>query len=169
MNDIAQCIEEAQKLLEDASTSWKAMDEINGLVIVCDEIQETQKEVDTISMSMKALPAIEKMLNMGETQKLQDKLRKLCKEEAHYLKIVHPWQGEVSQITLKVNEKLMEFKATQTIVVSFQEEPVSAELVDSTKECVDKFKNDLVELHTSFKEFSTRVTTAIKEEKPTET
>ena len=39
MNVIAQCIEEAQKLLEDASTSWQAMDKIDDLVIVHDEIQ----------------------------------------------------------------------------------------------------------------------------------
>ena len=59
----------------------------------------------------------------------------------------------------------MEFKATQTSVASLQEEPVYVELVDSTKECVEEFRNDLVELHTSFTEFSTRVTAAIQDEK----
>ena len=141
------------------------MNKIDDLVAIHDEIQETQKEMDTISMSMKALPAIENMLKMGKTQKLQEKLRKLCREEAHYLKIVQPWQEEVSQIALKDNEKLMEFKATQTSVASLQEEPVYVELVDSTKECVEEFRNDLVELHTSFTEFSTRVTAAIQDEK----
>ena len=46
------------------------MDEFDDLVVVHDEIQETHKHVDTISASMKALPAIVKMLKMGETQKL---------------------------------------------------------------------------------------------------
>lgn len=164
-SDIAQRIEEAQKLLEDASTSWQAMDEIDDLVTVHDEIHEIRKEVDTISMSMKALPAIEKMLKMGETQKLQEKLRKLHREEAHYLKTIKPCQEEVSQIALKVNEKLTQFKATQTTVVSLQEEPLSVELVDSTREFVEKSKNDLTELRTSFTKLSTRVTTAIEEEK----
>ena len=59
----------------------------------------------------------------------------------------------------------MEFKATQTTVASLQEEPVSVELVDSTRECVEKCKNDIAELHTSFIEFFARVTTAIEEEK----
>ena len=59
----------------------------------------------------------------------------------------------------------MEFKATQTNVASLQEEPISTELVDSTRECVEKVKNELTELHTSFTEFSTKLTTAIQEEK----
>lgn len=144
---------EAQELLEDASTSWQAMDEFDDLVAFCDEIHETHKEVDTISVSMKALLAIEKMLKMGETPKLQERLRKLRREEAHYLKIVHPWKEEVSQIALKVNEKLTEFKATQTTIARLQEEPLSAELVDSTRECVEKCRNDLAEIRTSFTEF----------------
>ena len=37
LNVVAQHIEEAQKLLEDASTSWQAMDEIDDLVAVRDE------------------------------------------------------------------------------------------------------------------------------------
>lgn len=88
---VTQRIEEAQKLLEDDSTSWQAMDIIDDLVIVRNEIQETQKVVDTIYVSIKALPAIKKMLKMGETQKLQENLRKLHREEAHYLKTVQPW------------------------------------------------------------------------------
>ena len=74
--------------MEDDSTSWKAMDEFDDLVTIHDEIQEIEKKVDTISVSMKALPSIENMINMGETPTLQEKLRKLCREEAHYLKIV---------------------------------------------------------------------------------
>ena len=46
------------------------MDEFDDLVIVHDEIQETHKKVETIFVSMKALPIIEKMLKMDETQKL---------------------------------------------------------------------------------------------------
>lgn len=165
MNVITQRIEEDHKLLDDASTSWQSMDEIDDLVIVHDEIQETQKEVDTIFVSIKALLANEKMLKMGEKQKLQEKITKLCREEAHYLKIVQPWQEEVSQITIKVNEKLMKFKDMQTTVVSLQEELVSTEMIDSTRECAEQFKNDLAELQTSFIEFSVRVIIVIQEEK----
>ena len=165
VRDIAQHIEEAQKLLEVASASWQAMDEFDDLVAACDEIQETQKQVDTISMSMKALPAIEKMLKMGEMQKLQEKLRRLQREEEHFLKIVQPWQGEVPQIALKVNEKIMEIKATQATIVSLLEEPISAQQVYSTRESVEKCKNDLAELNTSFMEFSMRVNTTIEEAK----
>ena len=110
---------------------------------------------------MKSLPAIENMLKMGETHKLQERHRKLCREEAHYLKIVQPWKEEVSQIALKVNEKVIEFKATQTTVVSLLEEPVSMNLVDSTRESVEKCKNDLAELHTSFTKFFVWVNIAI--------
>ena len=67
----------------------------------------------------------------------------------------------MSQISVKVNEKLMKFKDMQTTIDSLPEEPVFVELVDSTRECVEKFKNHLAELHKSFIEFSTRVTTAI--------
>lgn len=137
-SDITQHIEEAQKLLEDASTYWQAMDEFDDLVALRAEIQETQTQVDTISTSMKALPAIEKMLQMGETQKLQDKLRKLHREEVHFLKTVQPWKAEVSQIALKVNENIMELKAMQTTVASLQEEPIFLEQVDSMKDSVEK-------------------------------
>ena len=71
----------------------------------------------------------------------------------------------MSHIALKVNEKLMEFKATQTTIGSLPEELISIELVDSTRECVEKCKNDLAKLHIIFTEFFTRVTTAIEEEK----
>ena len=71
----------------------------------------------------------------------------------------------MSQIVVKVNEKITEFKSMQTTIASLQEEPAFVELVDSTRECVEKFKNDLAELHTSFTEFFARVTTAIEEEK----
>lgn len=163
--DIAQCIEEAQKLLEDASTSWQAMDKFDDLFVVRNEIKETQKQVGTIFVSMKALPTIEKMLKMGETQKLQEKLRKLRREEANFLKIVQPWKGEVSQIDLKINEKIMELKATQTTIASLLEEPVSMEQVDPTRDSIEKCKNDLAELNTSFTEFFVRVNTTIEEPK----
>lgn len=62
------------------------------------------------------------------------------------MKIVQPWLDEVSQIALQVNEKLPEFKATQTTVASLLEEPATAELVSTTKECVEKMDKDLARL-----------------------
>ena len=71
----------------------------------------------------------------------------------------------MSQIDLKVNEKIADFKAMQTTIANLQEEPVSVEQVDSTRESIKKFKNDLAELNTSFTKFSMRVNTAIEEAK----
>ena len=51
VRDITQHIHEAQKLLEDASASWQAMDEFDDLITIHDEIQDTQKQVDTIYVS----------------------------------------------------------------------------------------------------------------------
>lgn len=53
----------------------------------------------------------------------------------------------------------------QTTIANLQEEPFFVELVDSTRESIEKCKNDLVELHTIFIEFSVSVNNAIEEAK----
>ena len=77
------------------------------------------------------------MLKMGKNKKLQGELQKLCTREEEYLKTVQPWQEEVSEITLQVDEKISEFKGMQTIVVSLLEDLVNVELVDTARECID--------------------------------
>ena len=106
---------------------------------------------------MKYFPAIQCMIKMGETKKLQTQMQMLRKDEACYLKIVQPSKDEVSQISLQVNEKLKEFKATQTIVASLLEEPATAELVETTKECVEQLEKDLVGLQHNFTIFTKKI------------
>ena len=71
---------------------------------------------------MKDMPLIQCMLMMGENKRLQTELQKLRAQEEKYLKTVQPWQEEVSQIALQVNEKLTEFKAMQTTVARLLDE-----------------------------------------------
>ena len=86
-----------------------------------------------------------------------------CKEE--YLKIVQPWQEEVSQIALQVDAKISEFKAMQTIVTSLLEALVSAELIDIVRECIDQIDRDLVEVKVGFVQFTTKVKGILKKPK----
>lgn len=60
---------------------------------------------------------------------------------------------------------MIELKATQMTIASIQEEPISTELVDTTKECVEQLEKDLVGLQTSFTDFSVRITTMVEEKK----
>ena len=130
---LAKHLEDAQKLLDETTNAWEAMNDIEDLVNVSEAIKKNQQEMDTIAAVMKDFPPIQRMLKMGEIKKLQTQMQPLRKDEAHYLKIVHPWQDKVSQIALQVNEKLKEFKATQTTVASLLEEPATAALVETTK------------------------------------
>ena len=66
------------------------------------------------------------------------------------MKTVQPWQEEVSEITLQVDAKISEFKAMQTTIAILLEAPVSAKLIDTTRECVDQIEKDLVELKAGF-------------------
>ena len=66
------------------------------------------------------------------------------------MKTVQPWQEEVSQIALQVNEKLTEFKAMQTTIGSLMDEPATVELVDTAQECVDQMNKDLAGLQDDF-------------------
>lgn len=114
---------------------------------------------------MKDLSPLQRMLKMGENKKLQSELQKLhtCKEE--YLKIVKPQQKEVSNIALNIDAKITDFKATQTIVASLLEDPITTELVDTAQECVEQIERDLTGLKTSLDQFKTKVKKIVKEMK----
>jgi len=81
------------------------------------------------------------------------------------LKIVQPWQEEVSTITLQLNAKLTEFKATQTIVTSLLEEPTTTDIVNTARECVDQMDKDLSGLKANFTKFSKKVKEILKSQK----
>ena len=115
-------------------------------------------EMDTIATAMKDFPPIQRMMKMGETKKLQTQMKTLCKDEAHFLKTVQPWQDEISQIPLQVNDNLAEFKATQTTVANLLEEPATTELVKTTKECVEQLEKDLTRLQDNFTSFTKKIT-----------
>ena len=82
----------------------------------------------------------------------------LRKDEAHYLKIVQPWQDEVSYISLQVNENLVKFKATQMTIASLLEEPTTVVLVETTQECVEQMEQDLTRLQYNFMSFTKKIT-----------
>ena len=77
---------EAQQLLNDASQAWTNMEDIDGLVEVRAALQKMQREIDTLTGAMRDLLPIERMLKMGETNKLQAKMQKLREEEVPYTK-----------------------------------------------------------------------------------
>lgn len=53
--------------------------------------------------------------------------------------------------------KILEFKATQTIVVSLPEALVSVELIYTVREYINQIDRDLEELKASFIQFTTKV------------
>lgn len=61
-------------MLNDASQAWTNMEDIDGLIEVREALQKTQRELDALTDTMKDLLSIERMLKMGETTKLQEKM-----------------------------------------------------------------------------------------------
>ena len=122
------------------------MEQINDLVEFYAVLQKNQQELDRVTAAIKDMPPLQCMLKMGENNKLQSELQQLRTQEEEYLKTVQPWQKEVSTNALQVNSKLTNFKATQTTVASLLEELATAELVDTTRECVEKMDKDLTGL-----------------------
>ena len=58
---------------------------------------------------------------------------------------------------MSVDAKISEFKAMQTTVVSLLEAPVSVDLIDTTRECINKIDKDLAELMDGFDQFTTKI------------
>ena len=75
---------------------------------------------------------------------------------------MQPWQEEVLHITLQVDAKLIEFKATQTTIMSLLEALVSIELVDTARECIDQMDEDLTKLKVGFVKFKTKINKIVK-------
>lgn len=97
-------------MINDASKAWTTMEDIDDLIEVRAQLQQTQRKVDALSGTMKDLFPIERMLKMGETTKLQAKMQKLREEEVRYTKTLQPWQMRLSTIAIKVTEKLSQAK-----------------------------------------------------------
>ena len=119
-------------------------------MVVREDLQKNQQELEEVVATMKDMPLLQCMLKMGENKRLQTELQKLRTQEAKYLKIVQPWQEEVSQIALQVNEKLAKFKEMQTTVASLLDEPATIELVDISWEHIDQMNKDLAPLQDDF-------------------
>ena len=103
-------LEDTQKILNDVTATWTAMEEIPDLLTIHKEVQKTQQELEAVATVMKDLLPLQRMLKMGKNKKLQGELQKLCAREEEYLKIVQPWQEEVSEIALQIDAKILEFK-----------------------------------------------------------
>ena len=67
-------LEDAQKLLNDATSTWNAILEITDLMTVHEEIQKTQQELEAVATAMKDLPPLQQMKKMGENKKLRGEL-----------------------------------------------------------------------------------------------
>ena len=82
---------ETHKLLDEATNTWKTMEDIDGLIEVREALQRNQKELDELTTTMKDLTPLQRMLQMGESKKLQTELQQLRTKEAEYLKTLQPW------------------------------------------------------------------------------
>ena len=68
---ITLCLEDAQKLLNDATSTWSTIEEILDLMTLCEEVQKTQQELQVVTTAMKDFPTLQQMIKMGENKKLQ--------------------------------------------------------------------------------------------------
>ena len=148
---------ETQKLLDEATTTWTTMEDIDDLVEVRATLHKNQKELDEVTATKKDLVPLQHMLKMGESKRLQTKLQQLRAKEAKYLKSLQPWQDQVSEIVVKVNVKLTEFQATQMTVKSLLVEPPTADVINTSKECVDQMTRDIATLQNTYTQFSTKL------------
>lgn len=71
----------------------------------------------------------------------------------------------MSKIALEGNAKLIEFKATQTIVVSLMEELATADLVNTSKECANQMDRDLARLKVDLVKFTNKIKEILKSQK----
>lgn len=127
------CIEEAQKLLNNAGEAWTNMEDIDDLVKIWQQLQETQHQVDALSGTLKDLPPIQRMLKRRESSKLEAKMQKLRIEEAGFTETLQPWQAHLSDMAVKITEKLSHTQQIQTKVTCLMDEQLTADLVDTTK------------------------------------
>lgn len=51
-------LEDAQKLLNDATTTWTMMEEIPNLVTIREQVQKTQQDLEAVTVAMKYLPPL---------------------------------------------------------------------------------------------------------------
>lgn len=65
-------------------------------------------------------------------------------------------------IALQVNSKVTEFKATQSTVGSLLAVPVTVELVDTARECVEQMDKDLAGLKADFARFTNKITEILR-------
>ena len=63
-------LDDTQKLLEDTTSTWDAMEEINDLVEVRATLQKNQKEPDAVASMMKDMTPLQRMSKMGENKRL---------------------------------------------------------------------------------------------------
>ena len=154
-----------QKLLDNTTSTWDTMEDLDNLVEAYAALQKHQRELDEVTTAMKDLAPLQRMLKMGESKKLQTELQRLRAHEVEYLKTLQPWQDEVSAIAMKFNAKFTEFQAMQMTVVSLLEEPPTAKLVNIAGECVNLMSQDIARLQDNYTQFTAKLWQILKSQK----
>lgn len=83
---------ETQNFLDEAMHTQMIMEEIDGLVEVRASLQKNQQKFDELIATTKDLSALEHIIKMKESTKLQVEMQKLLAKEAEYLRTLQPWQ-----------------------------------------------------------------------------
>ena len=84
------------------------------------------------------------------------------------MQTLQPWREQVSEITVKINMKLKEFKETQMIVASLLDEQLTAELITATRESIDQMTQDLATLMVSYMKINTKIWNIVQQTKDDE-
>lgn len=150
---------EMQKLPDEATNTWTTMEDIDGLIDVREALQKNQKELDELTMVMKDVIPLQRMLKIGESKRLQTKLRA---KEVEYLQTLQPWKEQVSEIVIKINVKLTKFHATQTTVARLLTESPTTDLVNAARESVDQMTQEIATLQQTYTKISTEIQEIVK-------
>lgn len=73
------------------------------------------------------------------------------------MKTLQPWQAKVSTIALIANEKLVQGRKMQTIVISMLEEEPTVNLVNATRESVDEITQEIAKLRANFNKLNNEI------------
>lgn len=78
------------------------------------------------------------------------------------MQTLQPCQEQVLEIVVKINVKMIEFKVTQTTVVSLLEEQPTIEVITATRESVDQMMQDIATLQERYTKVSKEIWNTMK-------
>ena len=81
------------------------------------------------------------------------------------MKQLQPWQDDITNMALKIESKLMEYKNMQQTITSLLEEMAIADVIEATQESVAQIIHEVVALTQNYKGFKQRMLDEVEKQK----